>query len=436
MVEAPAAAGSWTDDQRPAAGLALLVDQLWPGRSDGRVRLTLGRPPAGYRVVERYGVMPNVSAARMLIPLTRRATPGTLLAYRQLRAPRTRLLKQASAGLFALGLGPLLVRHRLSVCVPEQTPDAELEHLLLVSRLTAQLTDSSRLTGRGGPLVAAVGIAEPAPNRKPTVQLFDRAGHPVSYVKVGWNSYTRDLVRHEAEVLATLATVAGDQSPQRPAVLFAGPWNGLELLATAPLPAAITAQPADAWPDPKMTLRVSSWGAGSHASLRQSRYLAQLSAELRQAGDDGTLTPTETDDVIRHLTRLSSTHGETVLRFGAWHGDWSAWNLGTAGGQSWVWDWEHFETDAPLGFDLVHYAFQRNFVARQWPVPQALDGLAAELAERLRPLGVFPGHSALLVSLYLAEIARRAVRMARGGAGWNPRLRSGVFSAMRSRIRD
>jgi hypothetical protein len=408
--------------RRPAPGLALLVDQVWPGRADGRVVLTLGEPPAGHRVVEQYAVMPRVESARMLVPVGM-AAPASLLAYSQLRGVRTRVLKQATALAFRGGLGGLVARDRLSVCVPDGTDD---EKALLLAHLEPRL-DS-------GPLVAAIGVSEPAPNRKPTVQVFDRFGRPVGYVKVGWNEYTRGLVRHEAETLASLTTIAGDAEPLRPAVLDAGEWNGLELLTTAPLPASISPQSPDGWPDPALSLAVAGWGPVKDGPLGRSAYLEHLRGELELAGRHGSLTGPDLRDVTTYLDQVARDGGDVVLRFAAWHGDWSPWNLGTSQGRSWVWDWEHFGTGVPLGLDLAHYGFQRSFISQQQPVERALDSAQERMTHRLIPLGVDSGRAPLLITLYLAEALLRACRMHRLGAGWNPRFRSGALAAVRSRI--
>jgi hypothetical protein len=412
--------------RQPAAGLALLVDQLWPARATGDVVLTLGTPPAGYRMVEQYAVMPRVESARILVPVGRRIASASLLAYNQLRSPRTRLLKRATALVFRAGLGRMAARDRLTVCVREHLDVDALEGALLLAHLARRLST--------GPLVAAVGVSVPAPNRKPTVQLFDRVGRPVGYVKVGWNDYTRELVRHETTVLTSLTSIAGDRAPRRPAVIDSGEWNGLELLTTAPLPATVTAQPPSGWPDLDLTLTVGDWGTVYDGPLAGSTYLARLRAELALAADHGSLTGADLEDTTSYLNRLADTSGDVSLRFAAWHGDWSSWNLGTSGGQSWVWDWEHFGNDAPLGFDLVHYGFQRSFISRQRPVPEALEAAREEITHRLTPLGVSAAQGPLVVDLYLAEVLLRACRMHRLGAGWNPRFRSGALSAVRSRI--
>ena len=74
---------------------------------------------------------------------------------------------------------------------------------------------------------------------------------------------------------------------------------------------------------------------------------------------------------------------ETELGFGRWHGDWSPWNMGRAGGRMQVWDWEQSAVGVPLGFDAVHFLLQRLFRDEASPdaaacasLPEAPTGLA------------------------------------------------------------
>src|SRR3546814_14132557 len=53
-----------------------------------------------------------------------------------------------------------------------------------------------------------------------------------------------------------------------------------------------------------------------------------------------------------------------VVPQGVAHGDWGPWNLAVAAGELVVWDWEHAIDQAPLGFDLVHWAYQQRVVVQ------------------------------------------------------------------------
>lgn len=400
--------------RQPAPGLRLLADQVWPEGS--AVELTLGRAPEGYRVVEQYAVVPSVESARMLMPTQRRVAISSLLAYRRLRRGPVRARKLLSAGVLGAGLGRLMSRDVLSVCVRQgaDAPDR---------RLLAHLSDLLGVEVR-----AAIGVAAPAPNRKPTLQLFDPAGTPTAFVKVGWNDFTRHLVEHEATVLTGLGARA--EAPHRPGVLHTGEWNGLRLLATSPMPATVVRHRPTDGPLPTVVRTIASWSAHGRSSspLARSPYLDRLRSGLARCGD---LLPDRLGE--RYLDRVLADHGDLPVDLAAWHGDWSPWNLGTADGRLWVWDWEHYGDCAPVGADLVHYAFQRRFVQAGAGVSEALEAARQVLPGQLPQVGVAPGNAAVLVDLYCLEMLLRAGRMKRLGAGENPRFLGGALTHARGR---
>lgn len=167
---------------------------------DQRITLAVDAPvPAGHTVVARYAVVPSVDRARFLLPLgSSRATAAALLAYNALRPVKVRAVRAAlgvaaRAGVVARAPFPVL-----SVAVPTALDPAEV---LLAERLSTELG--------GGRAYAACGVRPPDPNHKPTLQLFDHAGTPCGYAKIGWNDATRALVTAEAAALREVAEVAG-----------------------------------------------------------------------------------------------------------------------------------------------------------------------------------------------------------------------------------
>jgi hypothetical protein len=46
------------------------------------------------------------------------------------------------------------------------------------------------------------------------------------------------------------------------------------------------------------------------------------------------------------------------MRFGAWHGDFTPWNMARLSEGNYLWDWERAAPSVPLGLDLCHFLFQ------------------------------------------------------------------------------
>jgi hypothetical protein len=81
------------------------------------------------------------------------------------------------------------------------------------------------------------------------------------------------------------------------------------------------------------------------------------------------------------------TSDADTLRFGAWHGDLTPWNMATLRDTICVWDWERFSRGVPLGFDAVHYAFQGAVVRHKRDPRAAIADCVRRAPELLAPFG-------------------------------------------------
>jgi len=109
--------------------------------------------------------------------------------------------------------------------------------------------------------------------------------------------------------------------------------------------------------------------------------------------------------------------GDTVFRYGAWHGDWSPWNMVNLADALLVWDWERFATGVPLGFDALHHELQRRIQATA-DARDAVEATVHTAAELLVPFGVSAPGRAVTALLYLVDLAARYLtdRQAEAGA--------------------
>jgi hypothetical protein len=138
-----------------------------------------------------------------------------------------------------------------------------------------------------------------------------------------------------------------------------------------------------------VTLAESGWWAGLGPRLEGARR-----------------TPAR-ESLLSTLRSLERTAGASTLRFGAWHGDWTPWNMAATVSGLLVWDWERFATGVPVGFDALHYSMQSSLNGAR---PDALSS-ARETLDRapqlLEPFGVAADAARLIAALYLAELAVR-----------------------------
>ena len=387
---------------------AALAAILWP--DDQAVRLVRGSdPPAGWVAVERYLVLPNLRQPRFLVPVpNRRTAVAALLRYGRLRPARTRLARAALGSALRVGIPGRVLGDHLTVAVRADLPAAARRRALLVEHLGNELG--------GQTLVAAIGVGRPDPNTKPTLQLFDLAGKPRGYAKIGWNDATRFLVQTEIGALQRLER-AGLTMPSRPALRYAGTWGALAIAVTAPLPPSVRQHPATDRPDPTAIAAVAASGDLRSSPLGQSEFWRRVCAEAAAIAVASDLPSVERDAVARAVATLGARAGEVSMQFGAAHGDWVFWNLAYDEDRLFAWDWEHAMEEAPLGFDAVHFEFHREFTWYGRTAEHAEAVAAHATPPVLAALGVPRDQHRLVLELFLLETALRAERMRQRGAG-------------------
>jgi hypothetical protein len=325
--------------------------------SDGRVtarRRSVGAryqsAPAGFGRTESYLALPRAANPRLLVPLgSPRAAAAALARNHDATSLKARLGRAALGAGLRVGLTQRIA-DRVDVFADPALTAEERPRVLLTEHLRA-------VFGRND-LEMAVILGVPRLNRKPVLQVLAPDGTVVGYVKAAWNDLTARLVRNEARVLADLA-VAGPQGTgpvtfTPPAFVAAGPWGELELIAASALPN--TARPDSAHVfDPPMAVMAEIaglWGR-STAPLAESPYWAGVRERLAA----GAAKDSASEILHRAVDWIERRFGAGEIAFGAWHGDFTPWNMARTDSATYVWDWER-SAPAPAGLDLLHFLFQ------------------------------------------------------------------------------
>ncbi|MEW6476285.1 MAG: hypothetical protein AB1679_28835 [Actinomycetota bacterium] len=374
----------------PTAGLDWACRLLF--ESDGRVvaRRRGQAAPAGFERVESYLALPRAANPRLLVPLSSPAAAAAALA-RNHDATSTK----ARIGRAALGAGLRVgltqrVADRVDVFVDPALPAAlRPEHLL---------TDHLRAMFGRADLQMAVILGVPRLNRKPVLQVLASDGTVVGYVKAAWNDLTAGLVRNETRVLRHLAA-RRPTTFTPPALVAAGPWGDLELIAASALPNAARPDQAQVFDPPMEVIAeiAGLWGR-STARLADSPYWAGVRERLAaQAGSD------VLDKAVAWIERQ---FGATEIAFGAWHGDFTPWNMARLPQATYVWDWER-AAPGPAGLDLLHFLFQSVCRFEGRAPAHAVETCSERAAGLLPVLDVVPGSERALWSLYRLELLLR-----------------------------
>jgi hypothetical protein len=396
-----------------------LADILWS--RDPAVTVSLrGQAPSGTSPKEVYAVLPSADRPRFFLPLeSRRAGRAALASYRALRPPATRLARAALAAGVGVGVTEKVFRDRLIVSVVDDQPPSQLPSLLLREHLREALQDRH--------LVVAIGMRPPGPYAKPVLQAFSTDGQPRGFVKIGWNATTKGLVRTEAGFLRARA-----ERPFRtivvPALLHRAGWRDLDITVASPLPLDVRRlRRPTRLPPLDATREIAEAPGLRRASLGRSSYWTGLRGSLEaMIADD----PMVHDTMLGHLARVEERYGEEKLLFGGWHGDWTPWNVARHQGRIVAWDWEQAGDDVPLGFDVMHYLFQRPFAGNQLSLEEAVAICRRRSGAPLRALGVPSRAQPAVRSAYLLELFRRYYAAQRAGAGLNTRFYPAILELL------
>lgn len=376
------------------AGRASLNDVcavLWPPPTT----TSLARRPARAGEQE-FIVLPFSRRPRLLVPSGRRASaaavrrygePGSFKAWAGSRS----LALALAGGAAAVGLGGRL---RVSA-----SPGADSIEGYLSTALGRDVLISTHL-----------GAARA--NRKPVLQLLTARGEAVGFAKISINPLTRNLVRAERAALEMLAA----ENLQRltvPRVLHYGAWQDHEILVLSALPVwrrRKALRPGQLVAAMDELARV---GGRSRSRLADSSFLSSLHSRMEQipAGPDQAA-------LAAAAATLLTAAADAELEFGAWHGDWTGWNMAATADGLLVWDWERFTRPAPVGFDALHYALQSAVIRRQRPPQAAAAECVATAATALAPFGTTAATAPVVALLYLADLSVRylADRQAEAGA--------------------
>lgn len=361
--------------------------------------------PAATIKVTRVGQ--DASALR-LVPNTRRprmavtASPSSAAAQALLRPSasdtfRTAAPRRLLSALLSRGLGPLLMPYGLTGLDPADSIADYLAEVL------------------GHRVLVSLTVGSARANRKPILNVHRDDGVEIGFAKVGLNDLTNQLVHHEGQTLGRLAA-AGTPTFEAPRTIHSGQWQGHEVLLMsalrpdvpqrqlAPLTAAAAGIIATA-PIYHSTIGDSAWASG----------LGHSTAALRRT-NDGDL-PVLLDQFLR-------LHHDTVIPFGAWHGDFGPWNLAHTSALPMIWDWERYALDVPAGMDVVHYQAHRALrqignvaAARNALEESAMAALSKVLARTPGVNTPTPAALHAIVIGYLLTIATRFTLDARTPSG-------------------
>jgi hypothetical protein len=346
---------------------------LWPAPLE--VAYARGRSHPG-SVCEQI-LLPG-PAARISVPAdTRRGAARAIMRFSSALPRRQVATRLASA--LTVAVGPRsLVPHRL--VVTGTSADSLRDHL------------SAAL---GQPVSFGFGIGTARANRKPVLALFGKDGRRLGFAKIGVDPFTDDQVTREHHSLTEVqrARIGGVRTPT---LLDFGTWDDHPVLVISALqPSAWETARRGARTPPATQMEALGTAFGvQEATLAQSPWWSGLVALA-----EGLPPGRARSDLLEDMETVVTRWADQEVRLGAWHGDWTPWNMGWSHGELLLWDFERFELGAPLGLDACHFAL-------------SIPSRTTDPAEIIRRLGqADPGEdralAALVKATYLVAITCR-----------------------------
>jgi hypothetical protein len=363
-----------------------LVDaavRLWPDHA-----VAVGGTAGG---AHELVFLPNAGAPRVLVPARHPvAAARALRRFSHVLTVRQRASRLAVGAALRAG-GERLFPDRVVIRPGTGRSDSIESHL-------------SELLGTD--VVVSITVGSTRANQKPVLGVFDRRGYGVAFVKVGDTPGTVESVRREAKALAAVGARA-PAALEVPRLLHCGPWRGLELLVMSTLDTVAwpTRRPVRRPPVDAMEALADCFDGGTRPLAETGFWQGLL--------DAGTTVTGGCEHYADALATIEARYGERPVRLGAWHGDWTPWNMAWRGDRVQLWDWEQFATGAPRGLDRVHYVL--NTVARRDGFSR--DSVAAALRSPEVRAYRDPDEQRLLVALYLAAITARYLHGSQGEGG-------------------
>jgi hypothetical protein len=346
--------------------------------------------------IAEYLIVPNARQPRLLVPARdRRLAAAAVRRYAEPQSRLARLGRDAVVAALRTGASVLLLRDRVRVT----GPDADTFERYLARTL-------------GAGLALSVHIGPARANRKPVLQLLAADGRTVAFAKLGTVALTRTLVRAEAAALIALGH-AGLTQVTVPRVLHSGQWREHEVLVQSALPVWRPRVPVT---EPRLVSamkEVAGCCGSRRGTLADSGYWSRLRTRL-----DALVGSADGAALARAGTAIARRYADARLDYGAWHGDWSPWNMASLDDTLLVWDWERFAPGVPLGFDALHHDLQRRLMG-QPDARAAVEQTVAAAGRLLLPFGVVAADAVTATGLlYLVDLAARylADRQAEAGA--------------------
>lgn len=296
---------------------------------------------------ETLGILPSIKNPRWLVPVKNKDLFISSLALYQPSLIRARLLKKLTLLAAQGGLTNLLIRDKAYF----QKDDELIKEIFKRSDLEYAI-----FTGTEGT------------HQKITIQVMNKKGEILGYIKLSENDDIDKLLKNEAEILGDLLGLEL-KSGLFPKVIYNGELKGTNVLILDTLKSVHSTFSS------KLSDRhINFLSEIFLKTARVSKYMeSRFSESLRERLEDLKNRRLETERLEikglkdlyeRSLDYVDKEIGRVEIPFGLCHRDFTPWNTFFYNGQIYAFDWEYAKRDYPPMLDIFHFIVQDGITVR------------------------------------------------------------------------
>ena len=291
---------------------------------------------AGFRHTCAYSALPSLNDTRWLVPLGRGRVTVTSLGLVDPWRFRDRVKKQILVGAAGLGQLPRFG----DVLLLARTSTSHLE-MALEARLGCS------------PIFLALKTGPPRTMRKTTIQVMDREGDILAYVKLATSPDARLVVQREIDCLRDLAA----HPPLANAISrLLGTIDSPGYFASVLAPGPVARGPATFGEPHQSFLRAMASSTGRAMSFQQSAMWKDMDDKLNRLGPR--LPPAWQSRLDASMRVLNDALGSRELLLSTAHRDFGQWNTRlNADGSLYVFDWDGARREMTPLYDLIGFHF-------------------------------------------------------------------------------
>jgi len=217
-------------------------------------------------------------------------------------------------------------------------------------------------------LCFAVSLGTPGPHRKPVIQVMDLEGKVLGFAKIGWNEFTKELVRHEGKMLQLLNQ---QNFPFKvPRVLYTYDDNNWNIcVQEPPSPYSYTrSAPQRLREDYINALCAFADKVVRWEPLEETSFWNCIIARAQQIQSNFWH-----HTVARAMEKIREQWRDKKVPLHLAHGDFTPWNAMLVNGRLYLYDWEYAKEWAPAGYDLFHFLVQISWLLEKKKPKEIVD---------------------------------------------------------------